>query len=698
MQLPPELAFLSPFFVEPSETYRTAVWLRSDFDEQVWEYSFDYKEPKHLDWGLTLEDGSLLTAPKNDTLLKGLKYYLTSSTRDAFGPGETNELQGAMLQRFCHACHIVDYLLINGKRFQLGTYGLEGLTGGNLIEILENVAATPLIAESVYNWKERLRGFCLGLLESSNTTALDAVIQNKPSISLITAEQVDEDTLEIPHGWIPKIRAALYLKNLYHKQTNGSQPNTTLISKLLYPETLWGKNQAKITYKILCYNDDSSVFEREYPPAPVTSGLREKMRDSAYAMYRRAIYNIGVLHEIPVAAPTINALQLAEHFTPDLSTTGRFRTLPSDVVFKSLQHAIEFHLDHGQDLTKAFCRIALECKKRNISPASLTHEEVQAIVGEKLRKFGITQLSMAIRSMNSGRYHSGVKGTKDGYFSNLRSNCGLYELIAVYTGAVQLTVGVLMARRISELHMLKAEDCLDETEQWLLFMNAKSTRHLFGLRRKEARPIEPIAADMIKTLIRMQKILVRIGYLSNLKTLFAVPDFKGAKKLSDSSAYLYNRNLDLFCDYFEMPLNAEGQRYYLRQHQLRRFFAMLFFYCGSFAKLDTLQWMMGHADPKHIYRYITESMDGAVLAGAKAHFAAERLIEGDDEDFQDLAQLLKARYGARDFTTVDAHDLEDQIQELVLEGWVEIEPEFFTDHQGKQFKVVARLKRVPEAA
>lgn len=46
MQLPPELAFLSPFFVEPSETYRTAVWLRSDFDEQVWEYSFDYKEPK----------------------------------------------------------------------------------------------------------------------------------------------------------------------------------------------------------------------------------------------------------------------------------------------------------------------------------------------------------------------------------------------------------------------------------------------------------------------------------------------------------------------------------------------------------------------------------------------------------------------------------------------------------------------------
>ncbi|WP_158178597.1 integrase [Pseudomonas viridiflava] len=698
MQLPPELAFLSPFFVEPSETYRTAIWLLSDFDEQVWEYSFDYKVPKQLDWRLTLEDGSLLTAPKNNSLLRGLKYYLTCSTRDAFGPGETNELKGAMLQRFCHACHIVDYLLVNAKRYQLGTYGLEGVTGGNLIEMLDKVASTPLISESVYNWKERLREFCMGLLHSSNVIALDAVIQNKPSISIITPAQLDEDSLEVPHELIPRIRAALYLNNLYHKQIGGNQPNTTLISKLVYPETLWGKNQAKITYDILCYNDESVLFEREYPPAPVTSGLREKMRDSTYAMYRRAIYNLGVLHEIPVAAPTINALQQAEHYTPDLSTTGRFRTLPSDVVFRSLQHAIEFHLDHGRDLTKAFCRIALECEKRGSSPASLTNEEVQAIVGEKLRKFGITQLSMATRSFSYGSYQLGVNGQKIDYFSKLRNNHGLYELIAVYAGAVQLTVGVLMARRVSELYMLKSEDCLDETEQWLLFMNAKSTRHLFGLRHKEARPIEPIAVDMIKTLIRMQKILVRIGYIPNLKTLFAVPEFKGAKKITDSSAYLYNRNLDLFCDYFEMPLNAKGQRYYLRQHQLRRFFAMLFFYCGSFAKLDTLQWMMGHADPKHVYRYIIESTDGAVLAGAKAHFAAERIIEGDDDNFQDLAQLLQTRYGTRDFTTVDAHDLEDQIQELVLEGFVEIEPEFFTDHQGKKFKIVARLKRTPETA
>ncbi|MCY1310966.1 hypothetical protein D9M70_612100 [compost metagenome] len=107
---------------------------------------------------------------------------------------------------------------------------------------------------------------------------------------------------------------------------------------------------------------------------------------------------------------------------------------------------------------------------------------------------------------------------------------------------------------------------------------------------------------------------------------------------------------------------------------------------------------MGHNDPTHVYRYITESTDGAVLAGAKAHFAAERLRDGDEENFQELRQLLKERYGSDDYTIIDTHDLEDQIQELIEEGWIEIEPEFFTDHQGKKFKVVARLKRRLEAA
>lgn len=698
-QLPPELSFLAPYLVEPTEAYRYATWLINDFDSDIWEYSFDYKKPKYLDWRITLEDGSLLTAPKNRKLLLGFKYYLTSCTRDSSGYlSETNELQGQQLQRFCRTCHIIDFLLINGKRYQIAKHGLEGLNAGNLQEILQTLANSPQVSESIYNWRERLHDYCMRLLEATCSTTLVDLLKSKPQLAVITDEQRAEDELGIAHELIPQVRAALYLQGFYHAQIHGNQPNTVQISQEIYSETLWGKNQSKVMYSILIYNDDASQLDREYRGVPVTSGAREKMRDTTYVTYRRAVYQLGVLHELELPAPRVEALVKAEKFNPDLSTIGRFRTLPSEMVFTGLRQAIEFHLEHGQELTKAFCRIALECKKRNVSPSFLTAEEVQQLAGPKLSAFGVRRLSLAVNSTNTGVYHSIIKGTKEAYFGNLRANNGLYELMAVYMGCVQLTVGVLMARRASELYGLNAEDCLDETQEWLLFRNAKSTRHLFGMRRREARPIEPIAADMIKTLIRMQKVLRRIGFISKLQTLFALPNFKGSAQLTDSSAYTYNRNLDLMCDYFETPLNAKGERYYFRQHQMRRFFAMLFFYCGSFAKLDTLQWMLGHTDPQHVYRYITESTDGAVLASAKAQTVAEQLHHGDIENYVELTQLLKDRYGTEKLTLISAHDLEDQIRELMDEGWVEIEPEYFKDHRGKQFKLVARLVRAPEAA
>jgi len=699
MQLPPELKFLAPFLLKPEHEYRSAAWLMSNFEDNNWTYSFDYKQPKSLDWNIVLDDGSLLTARKNKPLLDGLKYFLTSCTRNSLGyMEETNDLKGSQLQQFHSTCHILDYLLLNGKRFQLATYGLEGLTEGNLIEVLDNIAANSSTEESVYGWRNRLRDYCLNLLNSTDEAKILSTLNAIPQMHVITTEQSDDDNLGILHALIPRIRAALYLNGLYHKQVkNGNQPNSARIAEQIYKDTIYGRHGRKSLYTILCYNENASTFDREYPGAPVINDSSVSMTFSTYCTYRRALYNLGTLHEINIPAPTIEALVAAERHAPKLTPLGRFRTLPSAVVFKALRQGIEFHLEYGEELTRALCRVALECRKRRVSPSALTAEELQGLVGDKLRHLGIKKLSLAVRTLNQGSFGTAIKGEQAEYFRGLRANTPLLELVSVYIGAVQLTTGILMARRASELYTLNAATCLDISEQFLFFLNAKSTRHLFGFRRTEARPIEPIAADMIKNLIKMQKTLKRIGYLSELQTLFATPSFRGASALTDSNQYVFNRNLDLFCDYFETPLNSNGERYYLRQHQLRRFFAMLFFYCGSFSKIDTLQWMLGHTDPNHVYRYITESTDGATLAGVKAHYVAEQLHQGNMENFLELSDLLNERFGTTDFSLVDTNDLEDQIRELMNEGWVEIEPEFFKDHYGTKFKVVARLTRTREA-
>jgi hypothetical protein len=695
MQLPPELAFLAPLLRSPGDEYKSAVWLLSDFDSPVWQYSFEYKKsPKELYWDVKMSDGSSLLDEKNKATLLGFKYFLTSSTRNDGDTGETNDLAGQQARQFWRACHIIDFLLLNDARYKISKYGLAGLTGGNLIELLDTFSKNISISEAVYNWTGTLKEYCYSLLKVTEESRILETLKQRPQLLIITNEQKDEDELGIPLDLIPPIRACLYLNNIYGtpQVDYGHQPNTIRLSQTLYPGCLWGKGQAKTVHHILGFNDDTSMFTREYPGIPAHTGMNKVMRDQTYFGYRSSLYNLGTLHEIDLPAPQTSALIQANAYTPELGIKGRFRTVPSDIVFKSIRHAIEFHIEHGEEIIKGFCRIALECQKRNVAPSTLSEAEVQKIVGPYLVNLGVTQLSLSSRIIDSKTLRESIKGDKTEYFTKLRANVGLYDLLACYVGGIQLTVGVLMARRVSELLTLKANNCLSTCGQWLYFGNAKSTKHLFGLRRTEARPIEPIAADMIKNLVKMQKFLVRIGYIKSYKTLFALPHMRGQKLMVDTANAAYNRNLDIFCDYFEMPRNDMGQRWYLRQHQMRRFFAMLFFYCGSLSNLDTLRWMMGHTDIQHVWNYITESTDGAILSSAAAQHAAESIHIGNTENFKELVELIKEHYQTENYTLIATSDLEEYISDLLSEGMIEIGPIFFKDVDGTHMKIVSRLK------
>ncbi|XVJ48136.1 integrase [Pseudomonas sp. UBT] len=695
MLLPPELAFLSPLLRSPREEYKSAVWLMNDFDSPVWLYSFEYKKsPKELDWNVIMSDGSSLLHEKNKATLEGFRYFLTSCTRNDSDTGETNDLKGQQARQFWRACHIIDFLLLNDARYQICKYGLTGLTGGNLIELLDTFSKNTSISESVYKWTPTLREYCYKLLKETSESEILETLKARPQLLILTNEQKDEDELGIPLDLIPPIRACLYINGMYGtpQVDYGHQPNTVKMSQAFYPQSLWGKSQSKTVHHILGFNDDTSMFTREYPGVPAHTGANSVMRDQTYFGYRSSLYNLGTLHEIGLPAPQVSALVEADAYTPKLGTKGRFRTVPSDTVFKSIRHAIEFHIEHGEQIIKGFCRIALECQKRDVAPSTLSESEVKSIVGPYLVNLGVSQLSLSSRIIDTKTLRESIKGDKAEYFTKLRNNVGLYDLLATYVGGIQLTVGVLMARRVSELYTLKANNCLSECGDWLYFGNAKSSKHLFGHRRSEARPIEPIAGDMIKNLIKMQKILLRIGYIKSYKTLFALPHMRGQRGLIDTGNTAYNRNLDIFCDYFETPLNELGQRWYLRQHQMRRFFAMLFFYCGSFSNIDTLRWMLGHTNIKHVYNYITESTDGAILASAAAQHAAENIHIGNTENFKELVELIKEHYQTENYTLIAAAELEDYISDLMSEGMIEIEPEFFSDADGTHMKIVSRLK------
>lgn len=689
MSLPPELQFLAPFFVPPSESLRSKDWLFSDFDVNRWEYSFGFKEPKYLDWDVVLDDGSRLIERKNKKLLDSLKYFLAGSTQD----NSNSNSQAARSLEFARAVHLVDFLLLNSEQFKLAKHGLAGLGRDTLKSILSQIGSSSDTAECVYSWSKRLSLYCLTLASEIDKAEIDNAIKEWPELSVISPDQIGENTLDISISLIPQIRATLYLKGFYTlRRGKGYIPNSVKLSNEIYQNTLKGRNDDKPVIGILSV-EAINDFVCECPPIPVATGANPMMSETSFNLYKKTLYSLGNLHDVGLPAPSKEDLISAKNFTVSSTTPGRFRTLPSEVVFSAVRNSIEFYIQHGTEIVDGFCRAVLYCKREKLSFSEVTDNRFQGVFSHHLTSIGVKSLGLTRRVVGTSR-KGGIKGSKAEYFTKLRANHGLIELVKILIACTQIVVGSLMGRRIGELLDLHAKDCLDASQQWLIFASRKSTYQVFGTRQVEARPIEPIAVKMICNLVRMQKILKRIGFLKELQPLFASPSSQGSMKLSDVAPYNFNHNLNLFCDYFETQTDESGRRHYIRQHQLRRFFAMLFFYSSSFGGLETLQWMLGHTDPQHIWHYITESMDGATLRGAKAQFVAEALHSGDVASFENLAALLKARFGTDDFTIVDTEELEDYLSDLMEDGSVEIEPEFIEDDEGQRFKVVAHVKQV----
>ena len=182
------------------------------------------------------------------------------------------------------------------------------------------------------------------------------------------------------------------------------------------------------------------------------------------------------------------------------------------------------------------------------------------------------------------------------------------------------------------------------------------------------------------------------------------------------------------CDYLESQtvIDKKGitRRYYIRQHPLRRFFAMMFFWSSGYDGLETLRWMLGHSDVEHLYNYITESQTGGAIKGVKAAYLVEALQSGIKlEGIDSLREVIANRYGVSgssirlypfsvavetfededDYKTTPPIDdldtqaeLESQVLELLEDNVVTLEPTFFKVEGSEQqfFNLVLQVKEI----
>lgn len=323
----------------------------------------------------------------------------------------------------------------------------------------------------------------------------------------------------------------------------------------------------------------------------------------------------------------------------------------------------------------------------------------------------------------------------------IRNNDSLFDLYGVLIGSCQYLTGIISARRQDELVSLKSSGNLspnlnpfehENIEYNLIFKLKKSGN---GGKISSNKIIErPIAASIAKIIWRLEAFneAARSQGLVKGKTLDLFNNLDARMcTLTKTSVKSFNAHLDSICDYFETPLvkmsNGELRRQYLRQHQLRRFFALLFFWQKRFQGLEALRWMLGHTDMSHLYHYISSNEVGDILNGVKATVIVQGVLNKDGEleklkSIGELKATLAKKYNAGAViiddleSVIDLADddditaphidqlkaeanLESNLEELLKTGEISLEPNFFkvTDENGQvreTFNLAFQVKTV----
>jgi len=275
-------------------------------------------------------------------------------------------------------------------------------------------------------------------------------------------------------------------------------------------------------------------------------------------------------------------------------------------------------------------------------------------------------------------------------FHRYRANPTLDEVLRVLIGSCIVCMAILKPSREDELTYLK-RNCL-RTERngfWLNFQLGKSNVEGVEAWQEMDRPVPVITARAIQLLQRLGAGLCGVfgGTTKHADNLFYLPTMAGKSALSMGTDLL-NTHLDDFCDFVGLPPDSEGRRWYVRIHEMRKWFLLLLFWSGRFDVLDAARWIAGHTDAAHIYAYIEREFPGESLPQIEAQYSEERLRRleqgqsGAEDGANALYETVLKHFNVNSLTMIPDAEWIGYVREIREAGSFHLEPHSIRDEEG----------------
>ncbi len=732
-------------------------WLESSFLANKWVLTFG-KTPKTIHWDTVyLDDGKKLTDKKHQKFLNSLKYWITAADNPFENGGKIISPIVAN-NKVLKVIALINAVLLHSKELKLAKYHLLNVNDDFWLNILTKLAEHGNF-QGVYEIDKRTRV----LLGNASQSVSDADVQTfKEKFPYVTQDIVqDESFLFLAER--EKACAWLFEQGYYHiGRYIAYTGSSTLLGELLF--------KGKMLYHDINIPNYAELHLKA--PKRNTEYRAVENRDASTGTNQKTISNyieaIRLIHTNLEREDTASPSILSERVSSgrisqlvSLKRAGRTRTLPPTFVFNLIRQCYEFAKEHlpteegsttllDETLTllskarsKSAAKKSNTFRPRQDSPA--WNEELHRDMSGSERGYWFQ--TEAINCLSSEYLKKGIKQVQgfadsvENRHERIRANESLFDLFSVLQGAIQVLVGAIMARRQDELIKLKPHGNISpnvspfskegsKTEYNLIFKVKKT-----GSKGVNATIERPIPLSIARFVWQLEQFNIKASELNLCQgklSLFNNLD-SNRTQLSQVISKTYNAHLDNLCDYLETDLveydNGEYRRNYVRQHQLRRFFAMAFFWSKGFDSMDALRWMLGHSDMEHLYHYISESETGAVLNGAKASVIVRGVVDSTSElakleGIEEVRKIIAERltgdsstpvtiesvseaaedYDDESYLTVPhisqlqkEQDIETEVIQLLDEGRITLEPEFFTieDADGnttQTFNLILKIK------
>lgn len=717
---------------------RQPEWLESNFPATKWVLTFG-KIPKTIHWDTVyLDDGKKLTDTKHQKLLNSFKYWITAADNPLENGGKIISSTTASMKAN-KVIALINSILLHSKELKLAKFHLLNVNDDFWLNILTKYAERGNF-QGVYEIDKRTQV----LLDNASQSVSNADVQAfKKKYSYISQSIAQDETFlslaerEKVCVWLFKQGYYQHGKAIKYAGSSAMLGKLLFVGKMLYHDINF-PNYAELHLKEPQRNTEYPAVENRN-----TSSGANQSTISAYIEAIRLIHTN--LEREDAASPLMlservsagNVSQLAS-----LKKAGRTRTLPPKFVFNLIRQCYEFAKEHLPTeegvvtlldetltlLSKARSKSAV--KRSNIhrpqQSALAWNEELHREMSSSERGYWFQ--TEAINCLSSEYLKKGIKQIQgfaesiENRHERIRANESLFDSFSVLQGAIQVLVGAIMARRQDELIKLKPHGNLSPNVSPFSEEGAKTDFNLiFKVKKTGSKGVNatierPIPLSIARFIWQLEQFNIKASEQNLCKGKLSLFNNLNSNlsQLSQVNSKSYNAHLDAVCDYLETDLveydNGEYRRNYVRQHQLRRFFAMAFFWSKGFDGMDALRWMLGHSDMEHLYHYISESETGAVLNGAKASVIVRGVVDSTSElakleGVEEVRKIIAERltgdtstpitiesvseaaedYHDESYLTVPhisqlqkEQDIETEVIQLLEEGRITLEPEFFT--------------------